>query len=125
MYLLDTSVLIEIMNASDAGAEALLEISSEDIGISPISTFEFLKNSKERQFEERKTLLKNIPQLSLDPETAIEAAKIHNKLSKAGKKIGDFDTLIAATCTRNDCTLVTYDRHFSHIPNLKTKILKF
>jgi len=47
-------------------------------------------------------------------------ARIRGELRKAGRAIGDFDILIAASAIRHDLVLITRNiRHYERIPELK------
>jgi tRNA(fMet)-specific endonuclease VapC len=55
-----------------------------------------------------------------DKHDAKAAGEIRAALESAGKRIGAFDTLIAAQCRRKDVTLVTANvREFSRIKGLR------
>jgi predicted nucleic acid-binding protein len=50
-------------------------------------------------------------------------ADIRRTLRPQHKDIGDINTLIAATALEHGMTLVTVDRDFERVPQLKTKIV--
>lgn len=56
-----------------------------------------------------------------DLELSKKAAEIHANLKQRGQLIQDADILIAATALINNLTVITDDKHFSRIPNLKVE----
>jgi tRNA(fMet)-specific endonuclease VapC len=55
----------------------------------------------------------------LDIETAEVFAHLRQRLRAEGNLIPDHDIWIAATAIRHDLTLITRDRHFERIPDLR------
>ncbi len=45
--------------------------------------------------------------------------RMHTAMTRAGRKLDDFDSWIAATALANDLTLITHDRAFRSVPGLK------
>ncbi len=65
-------------------------------------------------------LLRPMQLLPFDSDCAAQAARIRVELEAAGKPIGPYDTLIAATALRHQATLVTRNvREFSRVPGLQ------
>jgi len=53
-------------------------------------------------------------------ETVYETfGRLSAALAQGGTSIGDFDEIIAAIALRYDGEIITRDRHFSRVPNLK------
>jgi len=125
VYLLDTSVMFEILSASNTGAAALLEIGDNPVAISALTRYELLASRQGKKFEEMKRLLTNIPILPYTQECADISAGIKSKLDSKGKTIGYHDIHIAGTCLRNNAVLVTLDKHFVNVPGLVVKKLSF
>ena len=63
MYLLDTSVLIELMNATELGASILLKIGELPVAITPFTRYEYLYYFSGKKLEEEKRILRNLPVL--------------------------------------------------------------
>lgn len=123
MYLLDTSTIIEILKASDAGAKALLTMGESEVAITSPTRFELLVGDERP--EETKLLIRNLPIIDFDQDAADNAAKIYNDLVKKGQTINRFDAMISAIAIQHDATIVTFDSHFTRVPGLKCKLLSF
>ena len=57
--------------------------------------------------------------VSIQSSTSKTYGRIHSELSKKGTMIPTNDIWIAACAIETNSTLVTYDKHFLMIPNLK------
>jgi tRNA(fMet)-specific endonuclease VapC len=106
-------------------ARRLLSIPPADIGIPSIVLFELesgiAKSSSPRkrkaQLHEFASLVAGIP-FGVNETRA--AASIRANLEKAGRPIGPYDLMIAASATANNAVLVTHNqREFGRIPELK------
>jgi tRNA(fMet)-specific endonuclease VapC len=65
-------------------------------------------------------LLRELPVLTFDSASALQAAKIRAHLQRIGRPIGGYDALIAATALAQGLTVVTHNtREFSRVPGLK------
>ena len=125
MLLLDASVMIEILKNSKAGGDALLTIGDQEVGMSTLTRFEILEPLKDKELEEMKVYLKNIPLMNFDENCAERAAELSRKLRSKGKSIGIIDTLIAGTCLKQNHSIATFDKHFKNIDGLTTMLFKF
>jgi predicted nucleic acid-binding protein len=90
-------------------------------------TYGFLKGSR-RQFNEKK-LREIINKLKIEiidvnQNVSRKYAIIYLSLVKKGAKIPINDVWIAACCMEVGGTLVTRDRHFQHIEQIETLVLK-
>jgi predicted nucleic acid-binding protein len=56
-----------------------------------------------------------LPLLQPDREDHINAAGLRNRCRQAGVQIGTIDALLAQLCIRNDLTLLTTDKDFTHV----------
>jgi tRNA(fMet)-specific endonuclease VapC len=63
--------------------------------------------------------LRRINVLSWDTDTARQYALIRAKLEKVGKPMGNMDILIAAHAVSSGLMLVTNDKVFKNVDNLK------
>jgi len=123
-YLLDTDVLINHFRAKEP---LKLEIIAEGVGISIITLGELLYGT--HKSDNPKTSLirleKDLVGIRVNVEnlnTAImdQFARIKADLEKKGKRLEDFDLLIAATALVNNLILVTRNKkHFERIKGLK------
>ena len=57
--------------------------------------------------------------LETDAETAYEYGLLRNELRIEGRPIPENDIWIAATARQHDLTLVSRDRHFAEVDNLR------
>jgi len=112
---LDTSAIIRLKK----DPQLLTKIAhKEDILlITKITEYELLVGSffygkKERRFVEK--ILTTLIVVSVEEYIPL-AAKITADLMKLGKKINDFDVLIAATCLGRNMKIVTSNSHFDEI----------
>jgi tRNA(fMet)-specific endonuclease VapC len=125
MYLLDTSAIIEILNATESGAEILLELGDSFVAISPFTRYEYLYNFKGKRLDEEKRILRNLPVLDFTSECVDKAIEVYQDLKSKGKMINESDIYISALCILNGLTLVTLDSHFERIGGLPVKLFKF
>jgi len=89
-----------------------------------ITAYELLKgaasSSKPREnMRLVKEMLSNINILTLSYGACEEASRIYVKLRRRGVVIGEFDLLIAAIAIHNDELLLSRDKHFKLIEELK------
>ena len=67
-------------------------------------------------------LLRELPILTFDSSSALQAAKIRAQLQRIGRPIAAYDVLIAATALANNLIVVTHNtREFSRIGGLKVE----
>jgi tRNA(fMet)-specific endonuclease VapC len=65
-------------------------------------------------------VIHSLPVISYTEETAYEHARIWARLQMAGKMIGDYDLMVAATAVIRGCSVATFNtRHFKQVPDLK------
>lgn len=124
MYLLDTDVLIDHLRGKK---EIPQEIATQTIGMSIISYGELLLGV-EKSINPPKTYqiitdfinAFSLEIVNLNKDSMGEFAKLKTHLEKSGKRLDDFDLLIAATAKQHSFTLVTRNRkHFDRIIELK------
>ena len=124
MYLLDTDVLVSLLRGHGSMSESFAAHAADPKAISVVTYGELLygalksarpveNTAKVRRFAEL------LPVVDLSPAIMETFATLKADLEKAGKKVDDFDLLIAATAIHLSYTLVTRNvRHFRNIPNL-------
>ncbi len=125
MLVLDTNMLIEL----DKGNKRLITrlkqlkaLHSENIAITFANFSEYYygilnKSEKKKQLALDRLLKFNI--LNTNTDTAKRFAELKHKLEKEGKAMSVFDVLIAAIVIDNKATLLTSDKHFKDIEELK------
>lgn len=131
-YLLDSDVIIDLLNNKDPGLKLIRSLSSNDLAISIITWIEIVYGI-EKGKSERQTLKQfsgfirdfNVEVLPLDQNVAINFIEIKRSLEKIRQLLADFDLLIAATAEAHDLTLVTRNiKHFERIKRLKIYKIK-
>jgi len=125
MYLLDTNTLIYFFKGQGQVHQRLLAVAPGDISVPSISVFEIetgiaKSNHPERLRHDLDDFLAMITVFPFGMPEAQSAARIRAKLEAAGKPIGPYDILVAATARANALTLVTRNvREFSRIEGLQ------
>jgi predicted nucleic acid-binding protein len=115
MNLLDTDVVIEIMERNDY----------RQAFISPITLLEILRGIEDKKrATARKLLEESFSIIQIDNSTIETYCKIYRKLKSEGKLLPDADLLIAATAIAHNLTLETTDSHFSRLKPLGLKLVK-
>jgi predicted nucleic acid-binding protein len=120
-YLLDTNILIYILGDDEDMLKKLKTLNKKYFFVSVLTYFELLigtKTAKEETFGEQ--LLNKCAPLNLNKEIMMEAVRMEKE--QAGKlKLKDL--LIAATAKIEKLTLITADKDFKKIKNLKVKLI--
>jgi tRNA(fMet)-specific endonuclease VapC len=127
-YLLDTNVCIALLNENSPRIEArvMSELKAgSQLSVSSVSIFELwygMEKSARRESNIRKLsafLLDWVNTLAFDGEDARVAGRIRVELESIGRRIGEYDTLIAGQALRHNMTLVTANaREFGCVKNL-------
>ena len=127
-YLLDTNVCIALMNENSPRIEARVvkELgANSQLSVSSVSVFELwygvVKSSRlQSNTQKLAAFLANwINPLSFDEEDARFAGEIRAELKSIGRRIGEYDLLIAGQALRHKMTLVTANaREFGRIKDL-------
>lgn len=129
MYLIDTSVWVGYFNGAEHQFEAVrrLILSHEKLLISGVVLSEVLQGFRsDREFERAREALSALPEIPLNLDECVVAAKMYRSLRGKGITVrGLVDCLIAAQCIKNDVTLVSSDRDFvTFVKNFKLKLLR-
>lgn len=132
IFLLDTSVLIELLR-SKPEAEDFIDKQGEDTiltsSVCEAEVYEGVYRERAENFLQKKQIFKNLlekfsPTVPFDAKQAEAAGKIRADLSLKGSLIGDLDILIAAAALSQNATLVTKNpSHFQKIPGLQVTSL--
>jgi predicted nucleic acid-binding protein len=72
-----------------------------------------------RKLREYRELVDTVPVIGIDVRTAEFFASVRRELRLSGMLISDNDLWIASTALRHDLTLISRDKAFDRIPNLK------
>ncbi|MGB7416466.1 MAG: type II toxin-antitoxin system VapC family toxin [Thermosynechococcaceae cyanobacterium] len=127
-YLLDTCVISDFARGDTNTLQKLKSVLPHQIYVASVTCMEVsygLRLNPSRAVQIRPVidrLLASITVLPFDVEEAQLAAQIRSTLKSAGKPIGAYDVLIAATALAHDLTIVTSNtREFHQISGLKTE----
>lgn len=130
MVLLDTSFLVDLLRGKDAALDKMHQMRQQGVsfGTTAITAMELfhgaLRSSrKQEDMAEVNRLLQRMLVLEFDDEIAVVAAALLFDLERHGTVIGIADTLIAASAIFTDEPLLTKDRHFQRIPDIKVELL--
>lgn len=114
-----------LRNDSDALA-FVSDASSEPMRTTAVSAYELLKGAaiSSRHRENLALvgeLLGSLSVLPLDQDSSDLASSVYSKARNAKLTICEFDILIAAIAMQNDETLITRDRHFQGLKDLRLR----
>jgi predicted nucleic acid-binding protein len=123
----DTSFLIDIMKSDKEAIKKAEEIEKKGntIAVTSISIFELfvgvtLSIKQDRERNKINTILKGLPIISFDEDSAIEAGKILAQRRKDGSSIEPEDSMIAGICSKRNEILITRNiKHFNDIEGLR------
>jgi tRNA(fMet)-specific endonuclease VapC len=114
MYALDTSTVVNYFRGRGQVAARLLALSPREILLPTIVLYELelgVEKSEQsaRRRDELDGLARVIRLLPFGPGEARVAARIRAQLESEGRRIGPYDTLIAATALAHGAVLVTHN----------------
>lgn len=123
-FLLDTNIVIEVFDGNKDIADKINKLS--EFYISSIVLGELYiginrVTNKAKHLKKLHDFLQLCTVLNVDSTTAIHYGEIIAALYKKGKPLPINDVWIAAISLQHDLTLVTRDKHFNEINNLKIK----
>ena len=121
-YLLDTNVLIALTKEHQGVKQNAILAGLDNCSISEITLAELLYGAYKGGFDRHQSEIAffkdNFKILPIGP-CLNDFGKIKSEMWKKGKRIDNFDLLIAATAITSDLTLVTHNtKHFKCIPGL-------
>lgn len=123
-YLLDTNVIIHILNNPKGSlSNTLKQHNPKDIYVSCIVMYELFYGAfNSKRIESNLLTLDNLQfkTLEFDEEDAKESGEIRVYLSQRGIIIGPYDLLIAGQARARGMILITHNtKEFSRIPSLR------
>lgn len=124
-FLIDTDWVIDHFNGMAQVTLRLKELEPQGLGLSVISVAElwegvFFSRDPRRSQIMLEEFLSGVVILGLDEEVCKRFGQLRGSLRKLGKRIGDFDLLIAATALQHSLTLLTNNqKHFADIAGLQ------
>jgi tRNA(fMet)-specific endonuclease VapC len=124
-YLLDTNMASYVIKGNFPHVrERLLKIPMSDVGVSVVTEAELRFGvAKKPQAANLATaveeFLLRVEVLAWDSEAAKSYAKIRADLERSGEPMGNLDMMIAAHAVATQAVLVTHDRIFHRVKQLK------
>lgn len=125
-YILDTNQIIDYFRNIHETVEKLTPLFNNGIAISVIAFAEYLRGAYQSKNPEKivqafHDFLRagQIRILDIDIKVAIQYAKLQADFEKKGQRIPHFDLLIASTALVHNLTLISNDKAFAKIKNLK------
>lgn len=127
MYCLDTNIIIDILKGDEKLKDKIINLQLNEIYITTITLCElykgaFLFHDPDRKVKDVEEFVNSFLLISLDEKSCKEFGKIYLKLKNSGKVISEFDIIIASIVKTNNLTLITKDKHFQNIDELKIEI---
>ena len=113
MILLDTDVIIEILDReSDKGEELMLKIieSGEEYCTSSVNMYEVLYGME--KYSKNSSSVLHIPTLDFTKKDSELSAVLELSAERKGKAVPRMDSIIASIAINNGCSLYTLDEHF-------------
>jgi tRNA(fMet)-specific endonuclease VapC len=122
-YMLDTDTVSFALRGQGGVGKRLLDLKPSLVCMSAITLAELRYGADKRQSKKLHGIIdaftKGVAVVPFDESAAFQFGQITNELLRAGKPIGDFDTLIASHAYALDVTLVTNNhKHFSQVEGL-------
>lgn len=125
MYVLDSSILIEVLGQGPRAKQASEIVGEERCVTTSICMHEVLAGLfSERECFIVENILSTMQILVHDARAAKFGAVIAQDLTRTGTMINKFDILIAAICKAHDAELITLDKDFQKIKDLKVRVIE-
>ena len=127
MFVLDTNAVVHALKGLGRVRDMIARIHPSDLAIPAVVAYELelgvlgSRNPAARR-RDLMLVLRTLPVLPFDSESASSAARVRFELERAGETIGPIDTLIAGTVLAQgpNATLITHNsREFSRVQSLR------
>ena len=119
MIVLDSSAAIELLRGTSLGEKIREKLETEAAATTTITVHELMANARETEKEKLLEFLGAFEILPYAQEAAFKSAEIEQQLKKKGKTIGKLDIFMAAICIVHSLPLLTLDKDFAQVPELK------
>ena len=122
MIILDTSVMIELIDGSEKGAKIreYLNNTKEDFAITVFTVHELLLPTTGREKEKLEEMLSEFQIFSFTYESSLESVRLNEQLKSNGTMLSKIDLFIASICNAQKASLFTLDGDFKRINGLMT-----
>lgn len=120
--ILDTNALSAVAENEPAAVRSFTQASSIELPVIVLGEYRFGIAQSRRRDEYEKwldDLIAATQVLPVDGETSRHYAKVRAELKKAGQPIPSNDLWIAALCRQHRLPLMSQDKHFDAVPNMK------
>ena len=125
MFVLDSSVLIEVIERHSRTSKILDVLQNSPLITTSICIHEVLTGARsKRQVFRFEQVFSRAQVLNHDQQAARIGAQIEQELDRKGLKLHIIDIMIAAICIVHDAELITLDQSFKRIEGLKVRIIK-
>ncbi|HAZ45708.1 MAG TPA: VapC toxin family PIN domain ribonuclease [Cyanobacteria bacterium UBA11369] len=124
-FLLDTNIAIAFLEGELAIVDRVTQTDSVLLSSTIVGELyygAFKSGRVTSNIERVEVLVQRIPVLDCDRNTAKVYGQIKHQLRQKGRPLPENDIWIAAIAQQYDLTLVSRDRHFQEIENLKLEI---
>ena len=124
-WLLDTNICVYLLNGNEPLKQKVREIGVQNIAVSAAVLAElyfgaYNSTKIKTNLATIETFSKHLTIFTDSIESARLFGRIKADLKRQGKRIEDFDILVASVALANDLTLVTHNTtHFSRIADLR------
>jgi tRNA(fMet)-specific endonuclease VapC len=124
-FLIDTDWVIDHFHGVGAVTRRLQALEAQGLALSIISVAELwegvhFSRNPARSETMLNEFLSGVVILGIDVEICRRFGQLRGALRSAGKLLGDFDLLVAATALHHDLTLLTNNRrHFERVAGLR------
>lgn len=122
--LLDTNIIIEVFRGNLQILQLLERTAKIDIPyvvLGELLLGAYRSSNSEKHLLQVKAFLKNCSIIQPDTDTVYAYAIIKSELLKKGKPIPENDIWIAAVAKHHNLTLITRDKHFKEVPQIKVE----
>ncbi|MBI2971297.1 MAG: type II toxin-antitoxin system VapC family toxin [Candidatus Aenigmarchaeota archaeon] len=118
MYILDSTVIIDILRSVAAAEKMNKLVEDAPAATTAFSVFEVFLGLKENEKQAAHDFFSTIPVVDFSQDASFRSVEIERDLTKRGKKTNLVDVFIAGICLADNHTLVTSDKGFRHIKEL-------
>ena len=121
-FLLDSSIIIHMLNGTDAGRAAVKFVSAGELVTSIICYCEVLNEANLDKQAQAEGFLSKLLIFQVTLEDGKTAKGFQDSCRKSGKFVPSTDCLIAATAANNNAMVVASDPDFERISGVEKKI---
>ena len=123
MLFLDTSAVIELFKGNENGRKILDLINNDKVCITVFTVYELYFGIKDNELNKLTEFFDSVEIVPFMFHAAKKAAGIKKELKNKGDIIEEIDILIAATCLYYKSKLITLDKDFKNVDNLKVILI--